>query len=273
LDKSFDGKVKLIAIIGSLAVLAFILSPTFSALSIQEGSVKTVSGAETFLQDEVIEEDTTVVENISDEDLAACTSLNKRTDAIIGVDENRADDKKVASDTLIAEFCARPVLIHEIMSMDHAPMGLIAYACDASLDRIGTAAIQDSLSDHRQIYCDSARRIILNETDTFLETIEEFRTSYLPLFQAGLEDDEDELTATEEELEENFEDSDIQDQITKEEQGYFNTTRIEIALDELTNSLEQTRVLVEKDEYYSASKAFDNASKKFIELFQDESES
>lgn len=245
------------AIIGSLAALALVLSPAFSALSVPGTSTNRESGANSLIQDEVIEQDTTVVENISNDDLAACTSVNKRIDGILGVVDGQVDDRKVASDTLIAEYCARPVLIHEIASSDHASMSLVAYACDASSGRIGTAAMQDSLSDHNQIYCDSARELIVNETNTFLQSVKEFRTEYLPLFEAGFEDES--------------EDSD--NVIDNEDTApYFNTTSIEITLDEATQSLEQTLALLDSDEYYSAAKSFDNASKKFIALFQQESE-
>jgi hypothetical protein len=232
--KSSLGKIKLVGIIASLAALALVLSPTLSALQFQNADE--VAG-----QVDLFKADSTVVDQVSDQDLAACGSVNESIDEILGVDDNSVDDRKVASDTLVAEFCNRPVLIHEIMSSDHASMSLVAYACDASSEHLGTDAIQDSLSEHQQIYCDSAKQLIVNETNTFIRTVEVFRTEYMPLFEgdgAG---------------------------------SYSNMTSTENTLDEVTQSLEQTLALVDAGEYYLAALSFDDASKQFIGLFQEES--
>jgi hypothetical protein len=254
LVNSVAGKIKVVAIIASLATLALVLSPAFSSLSFSGRSDSSLD-ANNLIEEEVIEPDTTVVENVSAEDLVACTAVNKRIGSILGAVDGKVDDKKLASDTLLAEYCARPPLIHEIGAADHAPMSLVAYACDASSGRIGTPALQDSLSDHKTIYCDGARKLIINETQTFLQSIEDFRTEYLPLFQAGFEETEDGTNV-----------------IDEDAMPYVNVTSIEIALDEATDSLEQTLVMVDENEYYSATKSFDNASKKFIAIFQQESD-
>lgn len=232
--KSSLGKIKIVGIIASLAALALVLSPALSALQSQNGD-------EGVGQADLFKADTTVVDQVSDQDLAACGSVNESIDEILGVDGNSVNDRKVASDTLIAEFCNRPVLIHEIMSSDQASMSLVAYACDASTERIGTAAMQDSLSEHQQIYCNSAKQVIVNETNTFLQTVEVFRAEYMPLFEGD------------------------------GASSYSNTTSIEKTLDEVTQSLEQTLALVDAGEYYPAAQSFDEASKKFIGLFQEES--
>lgn len=268
--KAALSKIKVIAIIASLAGLALVLSPTFSVL--QAPGATTNTGANSLLQDEVIEEDATVIEQVSNEDLAACGSVNESLDEILGVVNDTIDDRKVASDRLIAEFCSRPVLIHEIMSTDYQSLSLVAYACDASSGKIGTAAMQDSLSDHNEIYCDSASQIIMNESNTFLETVEQVRTEYLPLFEAGLEDEEDSEGVDNETG--SFDDDDLNASTQDEdvESSYFNVTAAEIILDEVSWSLEKSIALVDAGEYYAAAKSFDNASKKFIALFQDEAE-
>jgi hypothetical protein len=252
LANAATGKVKVIAIIGSLAALALVLSPTFSELSLPIGS-KGSSTANSLIQDEVIPEDTTVVEDVSSEDLATCTAINKRIDSILGVTEGKVDGRKVASDTLIAEYCARPTLIREIAITDNAPMSLVAYACDASSGRIGSAALQDSLSDQNQLYCQSARITIVNETNTFMQSVEEFRTEYLPMLELAQEESEsDDTTGIE----------------SDETNVAYNVTAIEATLDEVTLALQDTLVLVDEGEYYAASKSFDVASKKFIGMFQ-----
>jgi hypothetical protein len=259
------GKIKIVGIIASLAALALVLSPTFSMLQ-APGSNNQISGANSLLEDDIIEEDPTVVEDISDEDLVACRSVDDSVDAILGVTEGRVNDRKIASDTLIAEFCSRPVLIHEIMSTDYKPLTLVAYACDASAGKIGTAAIQDSLSDHNQIYCESGHRLIMNESNTFLATVEEFRTQYLPLFETGLEDPEDVGNETD-----SFENEDVGSETDEQaESYYFNVTAAEMILDEVTQALEESIALVDAGDYYPAAKSFDYASKKFITLFQEE---
>jgi hypothetical protein len=254
LAKAATGKIKVIAIIASLAALALVLSPTFSELSLPGGTRSPTTGASSLLQDEVIEEDNTVVEDVSAEDLASCTAINNRVDRILGVVDGEVNERKVASDTLLAEYCSRPVLIHEIAGTDHAPMSLVAYACDASSGRIGTAAMQDSLSDHALLYCDSARVLIANETNTFMQTVEQFRSEYLPLLELGQEETED-SPAT---------DGDIDDDTNPA----FNATAIDATLDEVALTLEDTLTLLDEGEYYAAAKSFDIASKKFIGMFQ-----
>ena len=227
------GSLKIVGIIASLTALALVLSPTFSLLQVA-GKDNSVNDA-TFLNDD------TVIENVSKEDLAACGSLNVRVDEILAVTNGTVDERKLASDTLIAEFCSRPVLIHEIMSADSKGLSLVAYACDASSRKIGTSAMQESLADYKVIYCESAKKLIVNETNTFLESVEQFRTEYLPF--------------------------------TGNDTGssYFNVTSVEMTLDEITQSLDECLVLVDAGEYYPAAKSFDIASKKFIGLFQQDS--
>lgn len=299
--RAVGGKVKTIAIVASLAALALILSPAFSAL--QSPSTANAKGAGSLLQDTTFIKDDTVVQNVSDEDLSSCGSVNESIDDILGVNNNtKAGDRKVASDTLIAEFCNRPTLIHEIMSSDYHSMSLIAYACDASSGKIGTAAIQDSLSDHRQLYCDSARQLILNESNTFLATVEQFRTEYLPLlsgeyqneFQPNGEDGEaldesgfDNANYTsDDEASINSDDYNFTNP-AEEETGNpnsgvnttagqeeaspssFNATNAEAVLSKVTESLNKSIQLVNDGEYYQASESFDNASKMFIAQFKD----
>jgi len=267
LINALTGKIKIVGIIASLAALALVLSPTFSLLQIS-GKYNTdnpVNDA-TFLNDD------TVVENVSDDDLAACSSLNNRVNEILATNGS-IDNRKLASDTLIAEFCSRPVLIHEIMSADSKGLSLVAYACDASNRKIGTLAIQESLAEYKAIYCDSARKLIVNETNTFLASVEQFRTEYLPLFQAGLEDSGSENTGNDTSprnvnsaVDGNSNITSTQDRLASTD---FNATSMEITLDKVTQSLKECLQLVDAGQYYPAVKSFDNASKKFVGLFRE----
>src|SRR5262245_16372210 len=142
------GKIKIVAIIGSLAALALVLSPTFSVLQVPGSNSK----ANSLLQEEEIPVDTTVVGHVSSEDLYTCGLVNDSIDEILGVVNSTVDDRKIASDKLLAEYCNRPILIHEIASTDYQGLSLVAYACDASSGKIGTPAMKDSLSDYKKIY-------------------------------------------------------------------------------------------------------------------------
>ena len=264
---AITGKVTIVGIIASLAALALVLSPTFSLLQIpgKNNNVDNPVNDATFLNDD------TVVENVGNNDLASCSSLNDRVDEILAT--TGSIDRKLASDTLIAEFCSRPVLIHEIMSADSKTLSLVAYACDASNRKIGTPAIQESLADYKAIYCDSARKLIVNETNTFLASVEQFRTEYLPLFQAGLEDGRSENTGNDTSpryanstVDGNSNITSTQDRLASTD---FNATGMEITLDKVTQSLKECLQLVDAGQYYPAAKSFDNASKKFVGLFQE----
>jgi len=261
LTNKITGKIKIVGIIASLAALAFVLSPTFSLLQIPGKN----NSADNSVDDAAFLKDDTVVENVGNNDLAACSSLNDRVHQILASNSSM-DKRKLASDTLIAEFCSRPVLIHEIMSADSKTLSLVAYACDASSRKIGTSAIQESLADYKAIYCDSARKLIVNETNTFLASVEQFRTKYLPLLQAGLENTGNH-TSSSSQYANGAVDGHSNLTSTQASQD-FNATSIEITLDAVTQSLQGCLKLVDAGEYYPAAKSFDNASKQFVGLFQ-----
>ena len=247
------GKIKIIAIVASLAALALVLSPMFSLLPVPDSTAAGGSPADSFSDEAIFKPDDTVAEDVSDADLETCNSLNTSLDAILGVRNDTVDDRKIAADLLLAEFCSRPTLIHEIASTDYQSLTLVAYACDASAGKIGTEAIQEALSDHYRIYCDSARELILSESNEFLASVDEFRTVYLPLLEAGFEEDED-------------------SEVTEEETApsNFNATRARETLDKVEIALEQSIDMVFEFEYYSAAKSFDEASKMFIAMFSEE---
>jgi hypothetical protein len=281
LAKQAASKIKIIAIIASLAALALVLSPALSALPVP--GAKT-TGADSFPADAEFIPDGTVVEQVSDEDLASCNSVNTSVHEILGARNGTIDSKSIASDKLVAEFCSRPALIHEITGADYRGLSLVAYACDSSSGRIGTAAMKDSLSEHKDLYCSSAKQLIVNESKTFLSTIEQFRTEYLPVLEAGVKDDGDSS--------DDNNNQDINDVVnstsgdesspgtndgsTGQEQGdagsSFNATAVEATLDEATQSLNECLAQVDANNYYAASQSFDNASKKFIAIFQDDGE-
>jgi hypothetical protein len=204
-------------------------------------------------------QDNTVSNQISEQDFTACNSINDSVRNILGiVDENASssnsssvDERKIASDTLIGEFCNRPVLIHEIMSAGSPSLNLVAYACDATFGKVGTPALKDSLSDHKEIYCNSAKQEIENRTNSFSDTIQQFRTEYLPLL-----------------LKANNVTSSSQGNSNGNASSQFNATDAELTLDKVSQVLEQTRSLIKSGEYYSASKSLDNASETFREFFE-----
>ncbi len=251
------GKIKIIAIIASLAALALVLSPTFSLLQVPDSTAAGGSPADSFSDEAIFKPDDTVAEEVSEADLATCNSLNNSLDAILEVRNDTVDDRKIAADLLLAEFCSRPTLIHEIASTDYQSLTLVAYACDASAGKIGTDAMQEALERHYRIYCDSARELILSESNEFLASVEEFRTVYLPLLESGFAEDED------------FgEDPEVTEEETAP--SNFNATRARETLDRVEESLEESIDLVYEFEYYAAAKSFDNASKMFIALFAEE---
>lgn len=250
------GKIKIIAIIASLAALALVLSPMFSLLPVSNTSASGGSPADSFSDEAVFKPDDTVVEDVSDVDLETCNSLNTSLDAILGVRNDTVDDRKIAADLLLAEYCSRPTLIHEIASTDYQSLTLVAYACDASAGKIGTDAMQEALEGHYRIYCDSAREHILSESNEFLASVDEFRTVYLPLLESGFAEDED------------LEDSEATEEETAP--SNFNATRARETLDKVEIALEQSIDMVFEFEYYSAAKSFDEASKMFIAMFSEE---
>jgi len=270
------GKLKIIAIIASLAGLAIILSPLFPALQSPNTAVK-AKGADLLIQNATFIKDDTVVHNINDEDLKSCESVSDSIHDILGVRNDTVDNRKVASDTLLAEFCSRPVLIHEIMASDYKGLTLVSYACDASSGKIGTAALQDSLSEFGQIYCINAKQLILNESATFLATVDQFRTQYLPVlggdYQSQNYSNSNNVSSSSNKSSSDRivrnEDNSTSKVGEKIDSSYFNVTTAENTLDKVTEFLNKSIELVNRGEYYEAAKSFDNASKTFIGQFKD----
>ena len=283
MPKQAANKIKIIAIIASLAALALVLSPALSAAPVP-GAKST--GADSFPADAEFIPDNTVVEEVSDEDLASCNSVNTSVHEILGARNGTIDSRSIASDKLVAEFCSRPALIHEITAADYRGLSLVAYACDSSSGRIGTAAMRDSLSEHKDLYCSSAKQLIANESSTFLATIEQFRTDYLPVLEAGVKDDGNsdgsndgnsginEIVNGTKDDESNPDTND--DGSTGQELGdggsSFNSIAAKATLDEATQLLKESLAQIDTNNYYSASQSFDKASKEFIAIFQDNGE-
>ena len=182
--------LKYAAIIGSIAVLAIILSP-ISPFA-QQGNPLSTAGT--------IEEPPQP-ENISDMDVLDCTSLIQGVEYIIAggrlepiVEEefpeegeelptpvfNLTSEEKLASDTLLGEFCNRPELVQN-MSIAYDPtVNLVAFGCDAASGKLGDAAFQDSIADYQEIYCSSAVETIEFEAVSWSDSIELFGTDVSP---------------------------------------------------------------------------------------------
>jgi hypothetical protein len=278
------GKIKLVGIVASLAVLALILSPAASSSLLRPQNTASNGDAKltasSLLNNNLDMIDDTVSDQISDKDLADCGSLNDGVKEILGVTDtdvnnnnNQSNDRKVASDILIGEFCNRPTLIHEIMSTGDKSLHLVAYACDATSGKVGTRAIRDSLSIHKEIYCDSARQVIKNETDGFFDTIKQFRTEYLPLLQTSYQEQ-----YSEDQKDGNSTTNAVTNSSAYNERAipgdprylpqFNNSSNVEKVLDNVTQSLKESKSFLNSENYYDAAKALDNASKTFIALFE-----
>ncbi|MGH9879342.1 MAG: hypothetical protein ACRD5H_17060, partial [Nitrososphaerales archaeon] len=94
-----SSKIRIAAIIGSLAALAIILSPIFSLPS----SLQNPGGVSNILSEEPVNETAIAPPEISDEVLEACNSINDDVQAIIvDVDESRVNaTRKIAADLLL----------------------------------------------------------------------------------------------------------------------------------------------------------------------------
>jgi hypothetical protein len=84
-----------------------------------------------------------------------CTDVKSRVYAIV-YDDLGGAEATAASDLLVNEYCQRPELIEEIGTMHNKDIGVVAYGCEASLGKLGDDALQQSLRQYSDIYCQSA---------------------------------------------------------------------------------------------------------------------
>ena len=182
--------LKYAAIVGSIGVLAIILSPVSPFA--QQGNPLSPAGT--------IEEPPQP-EDISDVDVLDCTSLIQGVEYIIaggrlepigeeGFPEegeelptpvfNLTSEEKLASDTLLGEFCNRPELVQNMSAAYDPTVNLVAFGCDAASGKLGDTALQDSIADYKEIYCSSAVETVEFEAVSWSDSIELFRTEVIP---------------------------------------------------------------------------------------------
>jgi len=183
-------RLRYIAIIGSLAVLVIILVPAISSpFQSQNNNGNLTSDIKP-----------PQPQDISDEDLNACSSLDGGIQFVLGVRNNTGNpangtaapasftnlslqEQKIASDLMTGEFCNRAELVHQLVNASDPGIMGVAYACAAASGKIGDTALQQSLSDFTEFYCDSAKQAINNETSNLLQQVESFKADVLPKLQ------------------------------------------------------------------------------------------
>jgi hypothetical protein len=187
--------LKYAAIIGSLVIVALILSPV-SPLALSTYNPSSTSAG-------TIAEPPQP-ENTSEQDVLACTSLIQGVEYVIvggriqpipdevlpeETDEfeepaepvlNLTSEEKLASDTLLGEFCNRPELVGQLSKAYDPTVNLVAYGCEVSSGKAGDVAMQDSIEDYREIYCTSAVETIEFELASWAESMDSFTTDIIP---------------------------------------------------------------------------------------------
>ena len=120
-----------------------------------------------------------------------CTTVtNQVNNYVVFMDGQGTDETNIAAArTLVDEYCERPELVQEIGAMINQGMGLVAYGCDAGSGLIGESALQASLKEFAEIYCDSSLIVILEESEPLLVTIDNYQDELLQ--QAENTDDPD----------------------------------------------------------------------------------
>jgi hypothetical protein len=182
--------LKYVAIIASLAVLGILISPV-SPLSLESPTPSNPGPIDEAPQPE----------NISDEDVLACTSLIQGVEYVIAggrlepvsdeefpeADEeqpvmfNLTAQEKLASDTLLGEFCNRPELVQNMSAAYDPTVNMVAYGCEAASGKLGDAAMQDSIGDYKDIYCSSAIETIEYEFTSWGDSMMIFSTEVIPV--------------------------------------------------------------------------------------------
>lgn len=201
-SSSSKNKLRIAWIIASLAALGLVLSPV-SPFPLQPFSAQSLSRDPEIRADQLAEPPQP--EEISEEDLLACGSLSPGVEYIISGDANEPVEldeegeiieenatsvltplEKLASDTLVGEFCNRAELIGEMSNAYDASLSLVAYGCDAASERTADVALQNSLEEYAGIYCTPVKVTIQNEIDLLVPSVQSFREDVLPLLRDEL---------------------------------------------------------------------------------------
>ena len=223
--------IRIAAVAGSLVVLGIILSPV-SPLTLLQSPDAPQGGV---LASEPIDEASIAPAEVTPEVFAECNSVNDGVQTIVAQDGSN-ETRKIAADLLLGEYCNRPQLVQEISTAADPGRNLVAYACDAASGRAGDRALQESLSDHTAIYCESARTSILEETDSVLTGIEGFREDFMPELEAAVSEDGS---------------------------AAYDIEAINSGLDKAANLAQNSEALLASEKYYEAAKMLESASAAF----------
>lgn len=228
--------IRVVAMVGSLVLLAVILSPISPITLFQGGapsrSITSAGGP--------IDEAKIAPAEVTQEDFTECNSVNDGIQAIVAGDGSN-ETSKLAADLLVGEYCNRPELVHEISAAGDPGLNLVAYACDAASHRIGDVALQESLADHTTIYCESARDSINNELESLELAIEGFREDYLAELDAA-EPGDGSVT--------------------------YDIEAIRAETDNVARLAEDSRSLIVDEKYYESARMLDAASSAFDSLLE-----
>ena len=154
------------ALIGSLAVLAVVLSPLTPMPERHDPGIDQVR--------------------------LDCQSLTKDVEHLIAGDKSPQSPNGIpgprlsdalpqlsqremhASAVLMNEICSRPDLAETLTSSREPTVSLIAYGCEAAADTTGFDALPKSISEYQDIYCTAAFGTIESEIASWSDTVEKF---------------------------------------------------------------------------------------------------
>ena len=154
-----------------------------AVVAIALGAVFTLPSQQDLAGDDSIPDDNSQVVPASAEE---CSAISPKVETIIANGNGVAtDETRTAADTLVKQYCQRPELVLEISAMGNPALGLVAYGCDAGSAKFDDPAIQESLAESTQVYCDSALVVILEDSEQLLVTIADYRENILIQADSG----------------------------------------------------------------------------------------
>lgn len=154
------------ALVGSLAVLAVVLSP-LTPMPQPDGPANNQS-------------------------LLDCQSLTRDVEYLIAGDKSRQSPDGLpgprlpdalpelsqreihASALLMNEICSRADLVQTLASSREPPLSLIAYGCEAAAGTQGFDALPGSVSDYQDIYCTTAFGAVQSEIASWSDSVEKY---------------------------------------------------------------------------------------------------
>ena len=172
------------AIIGSLAVLAVVLSPLTPMPGLNAPKVE---------DDALLFDCLSLgkgIENVISGDMISQTGNNfSEIDSLEQAAPELSMREMSASASLTIALCGRPDLVQATASTHSSALHLVAYGCESAAGTKGYDGLSRAITDYQDVYCASAIRVVEGELGSWSDSIKAFYYETIPPARENSADD------------------------------------------------------------------------------------